>query len=257
ALRTTTIGCKAGDLALEIDGEEVTRFQTLFTKAALAGPDDRFRLKIQREIDGKTYVGTTTIGVKSLRTDSGGQVFAMGIGWASDVVFGPSGEIVDLPFQDGDRIVAVDGRAIEHMWDIAALAKTLIGPDPNVQVPNRVELTVRRGEERRVQATPVLLLLHHHVLFLKDTGQPLKVKPSEKKESGDDVSLQPANGAARTVKKDRIIDSSEMLLDILGMAPRFMIPVVIPGSPADKAGLRPGDIVLNYADTGTPTFGQF
>ncbi|MDY6914450.1 MAG: site-2 protease family protein [Planctomycetota bacterium] len=46
------------------------------------------------------------------------------------------------------------------------------------------------------------------------------------------------------------------LLSILGMAPRVRVVAVVAGSSADKAGLKPGDIIVGYGDRGAPSHQQ-
>jgi len=45
-------------------------------------------------------------------------------------------------------------------------------------------------------------------------------------------------------------------LDVVGLIPRTLVTTVVIDSPADKAGVKVGDIVLRYHETNTPTVGQ-
>ena len=47
--------------------------------------------------------------------------YAFGIGAAGDTVFGEYEDLVTAgPFRDGDRVLAINGRAVEHSWDVQA-----------------------------------------------------------------------------------------------------------------------------------------
>ena len=239
-----TVGIQPGDTILSIDGEETTRFQQIRMTAINSRKDSTYEFAIEREVKGRKYVGKTTLGLKPMLSPSGSgeTIPAFGIGRASDTVFDES-RYFKLPgvFKDGDRIVAVNGRQVRRYWEIAEIEETLAGRAAVVTVE-------RDGERRDITIQPDLLMRDWYCL--KD-GTVLRGKAvaEEKKENVFKVHL--LDGGAREV--DGSEDLLIVTLDILGLHPRLKAHRVELDSPADEAGMLPGDVIVGYADWGAPS----
>jgi regulator of sigma E protease len=264
------IGLRAGDRIARIEGggffvrllgEEINHFGTIQMKAALAGRSDRFVVTFDRAAGGKDYTGQAEIGVR-WNNDAGAPAF----GLSTDLrcVVGSTDprdtqRLVDIPFEKGDRIVAIDGRAVESYRDIEAAQKSLTGRAVVVQVD-------RGGEILSFERRPVLVS-RSDVHYLKDgTRRKGNILAYPRIEDIKGKGFKDKNWQPLGVPKDHVAledDSGEVHvlpdtefagggawtgLDVLGMTPRLRISAVVPGGPADKAGLREGDIITSYAD---------
>lgn len=248
-------GLKAGDRITQINGKEIPRFDYIFVEGAFAGSGKTFEFTIERPADGQTYTGVTKMGVRRL-PDGTRQGF--GIAPAADTVFVELDgyETID-PFREGDRIVAIDGREVRHYWDIKPITQTLDG--------SPVTVTVERKSEAFDATVSVDVLVHpvprlkEAVVFTTD-GRAVSAARLEEREEDDKelVKLIFADGREEEFdKKDVAGGSLKDLLDIAGMIPRLKVLAVEDGSPAAKADLKPGDIILSYADRTTPTLSVF
>ncbi|MFA6135252.1 MAG: site-2 protease family protein [Phycisphaerae bacterium] len=247
-------GLKPGDKILAIEASNpvlnliskpVTRFPDLFMVAALAEPEGQFTFTLERQVDGRTCTGLARMGVK--RALDGSQLI-FGIGSAFDTVFGSDSSFKTCsPFKDGDRLLAIDGQKIAHQWEISQVDQKLSGREVNVTID-------RRGKTMDVPVMP-WLALKDDVIWLSDGTL---VRGWLGQEKDDTVTLDLADGQEREVKQDQVVGgSSQEHLDILGMIPRLQVLVVEDDSPADKAGLQPGDIVVGYGDQSAPTRSAF
>jgi serine protease Do len=128
----------------------------------------------------------------------------------------PGGPAEKAGIQRGDVIVSFDGQTIKEMNDLPFLvAKTAVG--------KRVPVVVlRKGEKRTLQVT---------------IAQMKEEKEEEEKRTetgaGPDLGLGLENLSPELASKFGIPDTSGVL-----------ITRVAEGSPADEAGLRPGDVIM-------------
>jgi len=239
---------QGGDEILSMNGRALERFQRLVVTAALAREGETFRMKIRRTTPDGTLIGTARLGVKVGKSPSGGQIFRFGIRRPLDTVLGKLADTtIDDAFEAGDRVVKIDGRTIQHFWDIKKVEESLDGRPVTVTVQrNRkpLELTIQPNLQTR-----------HKVFFLKD-GTRLRAKRIIKQD-GDELLLRMEEGPDRKLNRKKDIVEDKVFLDVLGCRPRVKIVGVQTGDPADKAGLKPGDVVLAYGDRIEPSYQQF
>ena len=253
--RATSKGLRGGDRILEIDsdrfflrllGKPVTRFADIAMTAVLAGPNDKFTITFQRETEEGTLLGKTTLGVK--RYPDGSQM-AFGVSSAMDTVIAEDSELVadpDSDFRDGDRLVAINGQAIKHHWDIEAAASTFNG-EP-------VQVTLARNGSQTLKTIRPQLYTGGEAIWLKD-GSVLRGNITSR--DGNDVTVLLGNGASRRLPESTIVGGAHQeLLDILGLIPRLKVGAIFQGSPADQAGLKGGDIIVGYGDRGAPSLSE-
>jgi len=255
-----SVGLRAGDRITKIEGDSiilalsryhVQKFQDVAMAAALADLDETYTFTIERPLDdGTKLTGHAQIGVEKVLR---GSVPAFGIAAPSDVVFDElPGVITDSPFRAGDRVVAINGDPVRQAWQIQADLGQLDG-DP-------VTVTVQRGDEKRdVQLPPVLLGGDEHQMIILDSGQRYYGRIVDSGPEQVTVHLQ--NGEKQRIERGDIAGvSAGEPLSILGMVPRLKVAAVkeklgpFRTSPARRAGLRPGDVIIGYGDRGAPTF---
>jgi len=240
-----SIGLKPGDRILSVDGRRITRFAQLAAIAALAEPNQKFRLVIERQAGDGFQSGSTRIGVMPLEGHLG-----FGLTPAMSTTFGSLKDYVaDDPFQPGDKILAINGRRIRHHWDIPAVEEVLNGQAATITIlRNQKEINVRLRPTLRVK---------EEVFFLKDGNRVSGRILAYKVEEGA-VVLRMTNGLERRVLLSNAVwPARDEILDILGLVPRLKISGVIKGSPAFQAGLQPGDIIVEYAGRSLPTMKAF
>lgn len=246
------VGLRPGDKILRIDsdsfilnlvGHNITRFADIATVALLADPGDRFAMTIERQEDGRTRIGQADIGVKRL---ADGTRLGFGIEGAPDIVIGRSDEMrVSLDgFEDGDRLVSVDGRRVEHFWDLKPILESLTGEPVDVVVD-------RGGKQVHVAAKPGLGM-KHEFLWLAD-GKRLAIDSAQADPEKQQIVATLPDGQHRTLKDAEVVGGLYETLDIVGLLPRVRVGAVIADSRADQAGLKPGDIIVGYADRPIPT----
>ena len=73
-----------------------------------------------------------------------------------------------------------------------------------------------------------------------------------KGEEGEILVRLPNGQEKRVLLSDAVWPARDEILDILGLVPRLKISGVIKGSPAFQAGLKPGDIIVEYAGRPCP-----
>jgi regulator of sigma E protease len=240
-----SIGLKPGDRILSVDGRRITRFAQLAAIAALAEPNQEFRMVIEREVGDGFQSGYTEIGVMPLEGRLG-----FGLMPAMSITFGSLGDyIADDPFKTGDKLLAVDGQKIRHHWDIPLVEKALNGQEATITI-------LRDQKEVDLRLQPVLRI-NEGVFFLKD-GSRVSGRIMAYKEDEDAVVLRmPGGQEKRVLLDDAVWPARAEILDILGLVPRLKISGVIKGSPAFQAGLKPGDIIVEYAGRPLPTMKTF
>jgi len=137
----------------------------------------------------------------------------------ADVTQGSPAEAAGL--RRGDVIVAFDGREIAEMHTLPALvAATPIGKEVPVKV-------VRDGQEQLLS-----------VKIASQPGEPTEASASPEQPAGGKWGLALSDLDARTAGR-------------LGLAPGggVLVTAVQPGSPAERASLRPGDVLLEVNRT--------
>jgi len=238
-----SIGLKPGDRILSVDGRRITRFAQLAAIAVLAEPNQKFRMVIEREVGDGFQRGHTEIGVMPLEGRLG-----FGLMPAMSTTFGSLGDyIADDPFKAGDKLLAVDGQKIRHHWDIPLVEKALNGQETTITI-------LRDQKEVNLRLQPVLRI-NEGVFFLRD-GSRVSGRIMAYKE-GAVVLRLPGGQEKRVLLDDAVWPARAEILDILGLAPRLKISGVIKGSPAFQAGLKPGDIIVEYAGKALPTMKTF
>jgi regulator of sigma E protease len=250
-------------LTLAIVGNDVDRFDRLALMSIMASPDERFKITVERQVDGKTWVGTADMGVKVGPSETGGTRLSFGIAPSAALTVDhgldyTSTPAVD-PFQDGDRVQAVAGKPVAGVWQVEPMLAGL----PGLTVPVTV---LRAGKEVDLQA-PRGARFAASTVYLKD-GTKLDIDKytvtvvKDDKDKGDKdkevVVLESLadHSQAKHKRSDLIFAQAEEIFDLLGMVPRLRITGIIRGSPAEKADLKAGDVVLHYGDDQTPTVGQ-
>jgi len=249
-----TAGLEVGDRVTDVDGNgvmpaiigrEISRFDHLAIISAMSDRKDRYRFTIERQVDGNTWVGTADVGVKM---GDGRLEFGLGPAWSTVVAEGETSTIrpPQDPFQDQDRVMAVAGRKIEHSWQVEPALKDANG----LTVPVTV---MREGKTVNLTA-PRLFYGKPSVAYLPD-GNEIDLNDYDLKLSdGNMVLVSYVTGKETAYGKDDInIVAANVMLDMLGMTPRVAAGAIIKDSPAEKAGMKPGDIVVHYGDTPLPT----
>jgi regulator of sigma E protease len=245
SLRDVSIGLTPGDRILAVNGHEITRFSQLHAVAALADPNQKFKMTIDRVLDGKTQIGETQIGVMRLQGH-----LAFGLLPARSTTFGSLGNyIADDPFKEGDKLLAINGQRIRHQWEIPSLEEGLNGDEATI-------LILRGQHEVKVRVQPELCI-NNGVFFSKE-GTRISGKILDYKGKEGEVVLMLPNGQERQMPlSDTVWSAKDEVLDILGLVPQLRISGVIKGSPAFQAGLKPGDVIVEYADRPLPTLKAF
>jgi regulator of sigma E protease len=240
-----SIGLKPGDRILSVNGKRITRFAQLAAMAALAEPDQEFRMVVERQVGDDFQSGSTRIGVMPLQGHLG-----FGLMPAMSTTFGSLGDyIADDPFKAGDKLLAVNGLKTRHHWDIPSVEKTLNGQEAT--------LTILRGRNEVNLRLQPALRINEGVFFLKDGSRVSGRIMAYKDEEGVLVLRLPGGQEKRVLLDDAVWPARDEILDILGLVPRLKISGVIKGSPAFQAGLQPGDIIVEYAGRPLPTMKAF
>ncbi len=243
--RDVSIGLKPGDRIVAVDGQEITRFSQLAAMAALADPNQKFKMTVERVTDGKARIGAAQIGVMPL---DGHLAFGLTPAWST--TFGSLGnDIADDPFKEGDKLLEVNGQRIRHHWEMPSVEEGLNGDEVTIMI-------LRGQKEVKVRLQPKLRI-NDGVFFLKDgariSGRIIAFKGKE----GEVVLSLPSGQERQIHLSDAVWSARNEILDILGLVPRLSISGVFKGSPAFQAGLKPGDIILEYAGRPSPTMKAF
>ena len=250
----TMTGLEVGDRVTDVDGNgvmlaiigrEISRFDHLAIISAMSDREDRYKFTIERQVDGNTWVGTADVGVKM---NDGRLEFGLGPARSMVVAEGETSAIrpPQDPFQDQDRVIAVAGRKIEHSWQVEPALKDANG----LAVPVTV---MRKGKTVNLTA-PRLIGNKITVAYLPD-GAKLNLDNYDiNLKDGNMVLVSYETGKELKCPKDDLhIVAADQGLDLLGLTSRLMVTAIMKGSPAEKAGMKPGDIVVHYGDTPLPT----
>ena len=249
-------GLQPGDRILKINDKPVETFNDIRKAGAFSTEDEKIKFEIQRKIDGKTYIGKTELAPKYM-PEIGLRLFGLAEASSNEITVS-SRDLNNSPFKSGDKVVAINNAPIEQYSDIKAVAEKLTGKPITVTV-------LRKGKKQELKVQPMLLsnaqITKNGDIYNDDdiTIKPLKNAEGENIPNKFVYEYKPA-GADKAIEinpEDIIAGSNKSKLCILGMTPLTKISAVIKHSPAYKAGLKPGDIIVNYGDMQTPTITQF
>lgn len=235
------VGLQPGDEILAVNGDPIRKFNAVMTTAMLSAEGETFRMTIRRPgVAGRPDDRfTVTLGTEGEPTVTGAMRYAFGIYPAADRVIGDLGEVEgslflgclgDACFQEGDTIVRFAGQPIDHGWQILAATEHL-SAEP-------VEVVVRRTPAKAEAATQPAA---------KDVA--IRVRPHLTWSDAKFAEFHRRRVTAREAGQKTIPDSPG--LNVLGLSPRMLVRQVMKDSPAEKAGIEPGDVVVKYGDEGT------
>ncbi len=206
-----------GDRILAINGTQVMSFEDVALLTALAD-DQPITLTIERQQDGQPRRMQITL--RPVRT--GPDALPMiGIGPPITTRRIADGDPVgELPrVRAGDRIIAVEGRPVESGWEIMQI-------------------------------------------FAEEGYRPLKLtveRPVDPADPDGPTETTTAWQRAMLVVEPAELDPESNVIDaahILGFRRRLAIAGVRPGSPAQRAGLQPGDVIVRWGSLIGPTYGE-
>lgn len=244
-------GLQPGDTILTVDGEDVSRFMQVRLAAALADRDETVVVTFRR--DGK--IGTCTLSVKM----SPMGMLAFGIAPAKCLVVGKPRDLhLKTPFKPKDRVIAIEAigrREVKHHWKIASIEEELDGTKEVIVIVKREDKD-GQIEEVPIPVAPQPYLKKTQVLFNKKDGSFFRYRKVKWVDKGESLEVTLADGSAETVKTAEVVFGGSNILDVLGLIPRLRVDGVVDGSSADKAGLKPGDIIVSYGDKRMPTLAE-
>ncbi len=243
-----SVGLEPGDRILSIDGRYAESFELIRVKSILADPDEIFDIRLERKRGGNTLRGTAKVAVAYTPSEYG-KMLKFGIAPPQSTTFA---RVKDLkiagPVLPGDTLVKIADFTVAHAWDIAPIAKKLDG--------SPVGITVLRRDE---DAPPreVSLTIHPavgggklgDVLYEEGT----RYYGREIRRDDKNVFFRLEDGTEKKFATRNVSVGQDELLDVLGMIPRLEIAAVFIGSPAETAGLEPGDVITDYGERGAPT----
>ena len=140
---------QSGDEVIEVNGETDLDFTALAMAAALSGKDEAVPLTVKRRDGSIEVIDVATKNMPELGIRGFGILPAETLTVAK--VKDPNKLLTDTGFTSGDKIVAVNGRKIKHMWQFKDIIKD--SPGPNVSV-----LVQRQGVEGLIGKTFELML---------------------------------------------------------------------------------------------------
>ncbi len=252
-------GLQPGDKVVRIQGtgifarlmsDKVDDFSKLLYTSLLAAPDDKFVLTVERSVGGKTYTGDARLGVRALAPgDSEKRGFGITPSYTTEV--GENDDYIsNTPFQKGDKVIAFNGEPVSFLWQIKEMQDS--------RQATAAMLTVARDGNTFIASLPAHLVYKDVPLKRRD-GSWVLAETAEFKDRNVTALLPDGNSvtfpAADIIDGSRRFDGNTLLggdLSILGMSPRASVGGVSAGSPAEAAGVRPGDVLLLYGDVRTP-----
>ena len=203
-------GIQAGDVVLAVDGEENPTFVDLSLGGAFPGDDNLVELTV-RHRDGQVE----TLQVEPEMNEKLG-VRQLGIYRPETLTVAKLREpeaveqLEKLGLRSGDEVVAVNGEAIEHAYE---LEKGMY-PEAGEAASGAIRLTVRRGGKEGTEHTVEI---------------PMEFWPDGRAEHPGQV---------------------------LTMAPRLRVETVVEGMPAERAGIKKGDVLLRVGSAPNPTMSE-
>lgn len=268
------VGLRPGDRITHIEadgffasmmGGKTTRFQDLKLPAALSDKNDRLTVDLERTVDGKAYRGRAKIG---LRNDPSMDVLILGLAPAGSneiSKMGMSQVIIDTPLKGGDRITHVAGQPVTMQPDIDRIAATLDGTPIEVRLARdggEETLTVQpqmlsrgdlayRADGSMVEGWVVRTNTTDEVItYTGPDGTAYNVEPGQ-------TAVENNDGQVTVLPSEELVGGAGQTLgDLVGFVPRLQILGVNKGTPAELAGLKPGDIILAYGTRALPTLEQ-
>ena len=131
-------GLQSGDEIIDVDGEKEVDFTTVGMAAALSGRDEAVPLTVKRRDGSVETIELMAKDMPELGTRGFGMFPAETLTIA-DVV-DPNKLFEETGFKCGDKIVAAEGKNIEHMWELEEIAKNLSKPSIAVSVQRQGEI---------------------------------------------------------------------------------------------------------------------
>jgi regulator of sigma E protease len=271
--KTKWVGLQPGDKVISVNGDNIETFLDFKMIAAFASEGKEYPVVFERTIDGKTYHGKAVIGLKQ-QEEIGVQAFGISMPFSNVVAKNSGDTIGKSPFKPGDKIVAVDDKSAESLWEI----EKLIGKHTS----HPIKFTIYRdGKSVDITVSPQVFgplktyftndgKSHEGVIVVDNPlkgGEVLETTDEsgtkEIKVSPDQLAFRSKDGKITVLKHSEVAGGAGVsLLDVLGMTPRLKVTGVSKGgyfsdSPAGKAGVIVGDIVVSYAGKSNPTRQQF
>lgn len=248
-------GLTSGDRITGIDGDsmlmklisnDVQNFGKIAMVAILANDDDQFTMTIERDVNGQTRTGQARIGVTGTQSNIGTTRKGFGIYSALTPVIGlPENMNIDTaPFKPGQRITAIGNSPVREFWDIAPIEQSLTGEPVDVTVEDSDGVSVH-------SVMPTLRFAPDTWVFYFEDGNSLKADSVDV--DGDTIIAIDTKGDRHEFNSGEVVGGSLKHLELLGMIPRVRVESVEAGSPADNAGIKPQDIIIQYAQVRHPS----
>ena len=235
------------NIILWLNSGRIPTMQEVMLASALSSKDDLYDFTIERTVGKVTRTGKADqVGVTF-----DGEKMIFGLGSPALIpVIGKSDNAVDIrPFQVDDRIIKIGDESIDNEWDISRVEDTLNGGPVTVTVdcgPKTEELNIQPGLRKA-----------DDYVFSPD-GASFHCRITEVNRDEDKAvtsyTVQTDDGKERKLTEDQMDLSLGNLVNFLGMSPRLKVVTVLEGSPADKKGLKPGDIIQAYGDKRNPAY---
>jgi regulator of sigma E protease len=236
-------GLKAGDRFVRFNGDPINRFDVIQMNSLLAGKGTEFPVVVKRDANGVTWTGRGRIGLKRLLLPGTNiKVWSMGIKKPASTVIEQAMDPCS-PFKQDDRLVAVASEPVEHFWDLEPIRKRLTGEPTTATVE-------RNGKTVTLKIHPTLTMNGESYFALKD-GRRIRGELIDHSDNGKTLVFRTTDGNSIEVPTDDL--AAPEPLEILGLSPRLKVRDVVPGSPAEDAGIRKGDILAGYGDHLPPT----